>query len=275
MQTKTKVVSLAVAAAVTFAAAPASAALVNTWDYSYSLEWITSGPGAPTFVEGLPGGDKGTQVITDSLLSWGGTGDLQNPTSSSVNRSGLEITGSPATGSVNTGDSVTTSAGVTHFNNPIMLQFLLLETATLAGSLTLTPTDPAGSQQSPITFELATSFTETPNTAPCGFDVETVCDDIFIVDMGTDPLAQSFSLDGIMYDISFMAEGLGPLDADTCAAAGEAAGCSGLTTPEEAFTTANFGFQITQAEVPNPAMLTLFGTGLLALGAVARRRNKV
>ena len=268
MRTKTKAVSLAVAAAMTFAAAPASAAFVNTWDYTVSLEWITAGPDAPTFTSGT-----GFQEVTSERLSWGSASGSVDP-SVNPNRSGLQIIDTPANGAINTGDSVTT-VGITHFNSEISANFATLNTATLLTNLILTPLDPpvtGGASLPPLSLQFATTFTETPNVANCGFPVVNNCDDIFIVNF--EALQQTFTLEGVTYNTSVVADGLGFLDDATCAAAGEGPGCFGLTTPEFEFTTVNFGFGISAAQVPNPAMLALFGTGLLALGAVARRRRQ-
>ncbi|WP_018945755.1 THxN family PEP-CTERM protein [Thioalkalivibrio sp. AKL17] len=268
MKTKTTALSLAVLAAVGLASSHASAEFVETWDFDVDLEWLTEGAEAPTFDPGT-----GTQEVTSERLSWGSSeGDIDPEINDQ--RSGLQIIDSPSSGSVDTGDEVDT-VGVTHFNSAIASEFATLDTATLMTNLILTPSVPpvtGGEPLAPLTLAFKTTFEETPNTEPCGFESATVCDDIFTVQF--EALDDTFTLEGVTYKTTVVEEGLGFLDDDTCAAAGEPAGCYGLTTPEGEFTTLQFGFGIEAVEVPNPAMLALFGTGLLALGAVAGRRRR-
>lgn len=274
---KSTTLGLAVAAAMGIAAAPANAALVTEWDFTANLFWVTeatvdppSFTSIPTFTSGV-----GSQTTTNTLLSWGASGGDHTDTDEDPidSRSALEIDPSSVSGSILTGGSENTVA-ISHYNNAIDASFATLESASLLTSLTLTPTNPAGSELPPLQLAFNTVFTETPNDSTgCGFPSSSVCDDIFVVEFQA--LQDTFTLDDITYRTSVVAGGLGLLDNQTCAAADADPGCFGLTTLENEVSDVQFGFSIDAVEVPNPAMLTLFGTGLLALGAAARRRNKL
>ncbi|MDX1678635.1 THxN family PEP-CTERM protein, partial [Arsukibacterium sp.] len=110
---------------------------------------------------------------------------------------------------------------------------------------------------------------------PCNFPSATVCDDIFIIQFGA--LNSEFVYNGFTYFLSIveLSGNLTPLPNATCARAGVANGCLGFTTPEKAFTPAQFGFFITTrpVNIPEPATLAMFGLGLLGLSAFGRPRS--
>ncbi|KKO45434.1 hypothetical protein WG68_10295 [Arsukibacterium ikkense] len=249
--------------------APFTQAAVIEWSYTVTIEW--------TGANFTNGGANANAIQNDTLISWGNAaGDHTDPTQNAANsRSGLEISDSPANGFVFTNDMTPSPTNtITHYNNAISNVYDTLTVATLLATLNLTPVNPAGPAAPEFTTNFQVRFIETPNTAPCGFPVDTVCDDIFVLEFGA--LNTAFEYDGVMYFASIveLSGNLTALPNATCAAAGAANGCLGFTTPERAFTPAQFGFLITTrpVNVPEPAMLGMFGLGLLGLRAFGRRR---
>lgn len=255
-----------------------AAPMVTDWGYSVTTEW-GNGVNAPAPV--YTGGD-GTQVNNATMLSWGAN---NLPTQAPINtgdpetsRSGLVIT--PA-GPVTNPPNLITNGGnvdthtITHFNSTIASHYATLSTASVFTTLTLSPllpNPPYGAGSLPTlsrTFQV--DFVETSNNAPCGFPSGTVCDDIFVMKAGD--LTQQFTFQGWLYTLNILATGLGPLDDLTCAAAGEASGCSGFKTAENANTPAQFKFNISAVPVPEPDVLALLGLGLAAAGYFGRRRK--
>ncbi|WP_052750339.1 THxN family PEP-CTERM protein, partial [Arsukibacterium sp. MJ3] len=221
-------------------------------------------------------GVNANQIVNDSLISWGRAGgDHTDATQNALNsRSGLEISNSPAMGNIFTNDLMPSPTNtITHFNNTISNTFSSLTSASVFTTLNLTPVNPVGPS---VMFEtnFFIDFIETPNRTPCDFISATVCDDIFIIRFGA--LNSEFVYDGVTYFLSIveLTGNLTPLANATCAKAGVANGCLGFTTREKAFTPAEFGFIITTrpVNVPEPAMLGMFGLGLLGLRAFGRRR---
>ena len=247
----------------------AHAAPVASWGYSVTTQWTGA-----TFTTGTL---NATQTATER--SWGadlnGSAAGNGTLAVGVERSGILVNGSVKTGTVVTnGLTPQLTSQFTHINNPLSSTFATLNTAKLQTELTLTPLLGPTLPSLIKTFDI--NFSETPNTTgTCVTNSATVCDDIFVISLGS--LNQSFNYDGIDYFISIVKTSgpLSPLPPSTCTAAGAAAGCLGFITGENLANTVDFGLLITakpvQIEVPEPGVLSLMGLGILGL-LIGRRR---
>jgi hypothetical protein len=255
---------LAAASAALALAATNAHALVTSWGYTVSSQFV-----APTtFTAGT-----GTQTVTPGQISWGETG---GSTALGGTRSSLTISASPAAGTIATNGGPALGNIVTHTNNVLDGALATLLTASLSSTLTLTPLVPPNPALPPISQTFTIQFSETPNGGPCVIGA-TPCPDIFV--LGAGALNQSFVYLGDTYFISIFEanNALNPLPPAACAAAGSASPCIGFTTAENAATPAQFAFLITSQPVtllPEPGSLAALAALLLAMGFVMRRRRR-
>jgi len=232
----------------------ASAVPVTSWSY-------TAGAGFSAFAPAGVTGSLPGSLGTPTRLEWG--------ISTGPGPSALEID-EPTVGVVLTGGPSVPDITITHENRPIAGGSITLTTATITGSLTLTPLLPVPGAPvllPPLPFSIA--FAETVNAA-CTFPSVSVCDDIFVLTSPAFPVTFPFSSGGDAYLITLTVTGLGALPAATCTAAGVGPGCVGLTTPEGADSTVPVRLAITA--VPEPSTILLLGSGLAALTLCARKK---
>jgi hypothetical protein len=194
------------------------------------------------------------------------------------NRSGLGINNATATGVIQTNGAAGVANTYVHYNNTATTG--TLKTAVVNSSLTLTSLAPTtGVNFGPATLPYFIQFVETANDVPLSTCVVTnstrPCADIFVI---TGVLESTFDLDGNTYKLNFFAPAneLYTLSDAACAAAGAAAGCTGITTQERQTNEFTFSFTITNvaaAELPEPSSLALIGLGLAAAAGARQKRR--
>lgn len=283
----TKAAAFAVAACVSGSAA---ADPIITWDWVLNAGWtngvLTNG-GAPTpsgsvDIDPNVAGDEGAAQISWGTSTGQGQSSLviNNPNLSSPNADNYGPQSEGEVVLVDQGDGTWSSGfvpgtSITHNNFPItgptLLSVALTEWFTLApdGDNVL----PQGEFLDTPEFDIL--FVETTNSSPCGFPSTSVCDDIFVV-LNPVLLNQSFQVGNYLYNIEIQQTGLTPLSSEVCdVVAPELGGqCVGFQTQEGQASTGQFGFVLSAREISEPAMLGLFGLGLLGLGYGRRRARR-
>ncbi len=257
----------------------ASAAMIDSFAYTVDSAFTSfNGTGGDGTITPSDNGN-GIYSSDPTKLSWG---TVRGGTTPSSPQSSISIT-PKVNGSITVNGAAQPGATFHHNNRVIPDTSNTLNKFTLGTKLYLTPKTSGGtliSDIDPLAF--SSFFTETENAAPCGFNSQSTCDDIFVLTNHTEaannPIAtQHFTADGTLYTVALNANGIGTLSDAECDIAGADHGCVGFVTQEgrdNAFDT-NFTITTAPSAVPGPSNLAMLavGLGLIGFGFYARRRN--
>ncbi len=240
-------------------------AYVETWDYGLSGVFInTTLTNGGTLADGL------------TTLTWGTTywGDPKSSLvidPSTVNDQVDTYVGGGTVPSLYWADSI----DLTHNNNPIYEPSLA--STTLQVSVLLDPFVPDNPALPNQIFTFGIDFTETPNIGGLAeYDIFALLDGFPNFNFQYDALdgdgLQTYYVN-VFPSTGGVLSALSPLYASL---AGVPVGTLGFATPEGQSTTLGFSFTISTEPltnpVPEPATMILFGTGVLGIAMVARKK---
>jgi hypothetical protein len=248
----------AVFAAGILVASAASAAVVNSWQYSYHIgftDWEMSGRNGNVGYWGRQKID-GERAYTD--LSWG----------SWEKRSSIKLT-SYTWGNVDTDGDAAYATTMTHTNMPVTTD--TLTSGRVKAELALWALDPYYGEKKALTTFLEFDFYETPNNGG-------LTSDVFIL---TNPgvTTEGFEYDGEWYTLDFSSSyGIIPDSYVEALKLDKSITYYGWLTPENSKTSVDSYFSISHRQqptpAPEPATLGLMGMGILALGVYSRMKKK-
>lgn len=269
------------------ASSMASAALIEWWGYEVNNgfgEWAPNGAVTPSGVSTLGVGYY-TKLMWGTLTANNPTGPNGPP--AGTTGSSFEVADpvlSPTPTDLRTNGGWVAGAALTHNNWEIT--GTTLDTATLTSRITLTPfatnIGPAIGPSLAEQADFLIDFLETTNAGTCLVPEGATqkCPDIFVLKNPQD-LVQTFATPDYIYTVTLEITGLTDLSSTVCN--GVLPGdpvppggtCKGFSTPEFASTSIGTQFRIAAREVPIPAPATLaiMGLGLVAMGAVRRRKS--